>query len=478
MADTPRTMLERERKLAVPPGFELPPLTGTALEPRTFTSTYMDTPDRRLARVGITLRRRTERGAGAWQLKLPSGKDRLELESPGGRTPPGALTSLLAGLLRDRELEPAAVLRTHRQGVRARAGRIQVAEVVYDRVAIMDGRRILERFEEVEIEAIDGDEPALNRIKATLLAAGAEPTDGTPKAFRALAVHEQPRPRLSPDRDLVRAALERNSDELARRDPGTRLGHDSEDLHQFRVATRRLRAILRAARPMLEHDWADGLRDELAWLGGSLGPVRDLDVLVEHLDEELAALDEDDRAAALPLRERLLAERESARATLLEALSDPRYFRLLDALEGAASAPRFVQTELSVAKLAEREFLRLEKAAGALSTDISDSDLHAIRVHGKRARYSTELAAPLIGSRSTAVISRAKRFQDVIGEHQDAVIAEERFRAVAAELEDPRASFAAGLLVERQRERRRSARAAVPAAWRRLAKAGRKVWPR
>jgi CHAD domain-containing protein len=477
MADAPRTTLERERKLAVPPGFELPPLRGTPLEPRTFTSTYMDTPERRLARVGITLRRQTERGAGAWQLRLPSGRGRLELDSPGGRTPPEALTSLLEGLLRGGALDQAAVLRTYRQGIRAHSGRVQVAEVVHDRVAAMDGRRIADRFEEVEIKAIDGDELELNRIEAAVIASGAEPVDGTPKSFLVLGVPERPRQQLSPDAELVRAALERNSDELARRDPGTRLGHDSEDLHQFRVATRRLRAILRAARPMLERDWADGLRDELAWLGGSLGPVRDLDVLVEHLDEELAALDEDDRAAALPLRERLLAERESARATLLEALSDPRYFRLLDALEGAASAPRFVKAELSVAKLAEREFSRLEKAAGALSTDISDSDLHAIRVHGKRARYSTELAAPLIGSRSAAVISRAKRFQDVIGEHQDAVVAEERFRALATELADPRASFAAGLLVERQRERRRSARAAVPAAWRRLAKAGRKVWP-
>jgi CHAD domain-containing protein len=478
MTDAPRTTLERERKLAVPPGFELPPLTGTPLEPRTFTSTYLDTPDRRLARVGITLRRRTERGTGAWQLKLPSGRDRLELESPGGRTPPEALTSLLRGLLRDRELEPAAVLRTHRRGIRAHSGRVQVAEVVHDRVAIMDGRRIADRFEEVEIEAIDGDEPALNGLQATLVLAGAEPTDGTPKAFRVLAVPERPWAPLSPDAELVRGALERNADELARRDPGTRLGRDPEDLHQLRVATRRLRAVLRVARPMLDPDWADGLRAELAWLGTALGPVRDLDVLLEHFTEELARLDESDRAAAAPLLERLAAERETAQAALLEALSDPRYFRLLDALEDAAAAPRFVKGETSIVKLASTEFSRLEKAARALSPDISDGDLHAIRVRGKRARYATELAAPLLGANSAAVISRAKRFQDVIGEHQDAVVAEERLRKLTAKLDDPRAAFAAGLLVECQRERRRTARAAVPAAWRRLAKAGRKVWPR
>ena len=353
-----------------------------------------------------------------------------------------------------------------------------MAEVVYDRVAIMDGRRIAERFEEVEIEAVDGDEVALNRLTATLLAAGAEPGNGTPKAFRAMAVPERRGLPLSPDRELVRAALEHNADELARRDPGTRLGEDPEDLHQFRVATRRLRAVLRVARPLLDREWADGLREELGWLGGSLGPVRDLDVLVEHLTEELARLPEEDRAGAEPLLHRLAIERETARAALLEALSTPRYFALLDALEDAAAAPRFADEEGSVAELAARDFTRLAKAAKAISPEISDDDLHAIRVRGKRARYSTELAAPLVGSGSAKLISRAKRFQDVIGDHQDAVVAEQRLRGLTAELQDPRAAFSAGLLVERQHERRRSARAAVPKAWRRLEKAARKVWPK
>ncbi len=76
------------------------------------------------------------------------------------------------------------------------------------------------------------------------------------------------------------------------------------------------------------------------------------------------------------------------------------------------------------------------------------------------------------------MITRAKRFQDVIGDHQDAVVAEEKLRALTAQLNDPPSAFVAGLLVERQRERRRDARAAVPDAWQRLSKAGRKAWPR
>ena len=74
-------LAEYERKLEAPEGFELPDLGGEPLEPRVFTSVYHDTADRSLAQAGITLRRRTERGRSVWQLKLPAGDARLELDT-------------------------------------------------------------------------------------------------------------------------------------------------------------------------------------------------------------------------------------------------------------------------------------------------------------------------------------------------------------------------------------------------------------
>ena len=64
------------------------------------------------------------------------------------------------------------------------------------------------------------------------------------------------------------------------------------------------------------------------------------------------------------------------------------------------------------------------------------------------------------------MVERAKRLQDVVGEHQDAVVAEERLRA----LSEPATALLVGRLIERQRARRHSARAEVPKAWRKLAK--------
>ena len=78
-----KATLERELKLGAGSRFRLPALPGEPLAPRTLTNIYLDTPDHRLAVAGVTLRRRVEGRKSLWQLKLPQGKARLELELPG-----------------------------------------------------------------------------------------------------------------------------------------------------------------------------------------------------------------------------------------------------------------------------------------------------------------------------------------------------------------------------------------------------------
>src|SRR5262249_48544989 len=117
--------------------------------------------------------------------------------------------------------------------------------------------------------------------------------------------------------------------ELDRHDPGVRLGADAEDLHRFRVATRRSRALIRASRKLLG-DRLEPLSDELRWLGDALGPVRDLDVLLEHLRVEIRSLDRE-RADGERIVAALEEERAGARERLLDALRSERYTALLDA---------------------------------------------------------------------------------------------------------------------------------------------------
>ena len=99
-----------------------------------------------------------------------------------------------------------------------------------------------------------------------------------------------------------------------------------------------------------------------------------------------------------------------------------------------------------------------------------------MRIKSKRARYAAELAEGVRGKPATRFIERVKRLQDLLGEHHDGVVAEQVLRTVVPPDGDRRMALAVGLLLERQRERRREAREAFPKAWSAVKKCGRAVW--
>jgi CHAD domain-containing protein len=234
---------------------------------------------------------------------------------------------------------------------------------------------------------------------------------------------------------------------------------------------------MRAARPLLDPDFAEPLRAELSWLGSALGPVRDLDVLLERLRDSAARLEPREQRALRRVFGTLESEREQARAAMLEALRSDRYLILLDRLEAAGVSPGLAEgSEASLPELASAEFKRLRKAVRALSADPSDEELHEIRIRGKRARYAAELAEPIVVKTATRFLKAAKELQDVLGGHQDAAVAEERIRQAIGRRPGAGLAFAAGRLVEHERATRAEARAAFPQAWKRVKRSGREAW--
>ena len=463
------TTVERELKLEPPDGFELPALDGEDLESRVFTSTYYDTPPRSLLRAGITLRRRVENGLSRWQLKLPQdGYARAEIEAFGGPVgPPYDLGKLLTAHLRHGPIEPVATLRTRRGGVRVADGARPVADVTLDVVDVLDAGRSTGHFEEIEVELVEGDEADLKRLGRILRRAGAKRSAGTPKLMRVLdVVTAEPPDDQAPALVRVHRLLAEQLVEIEAHDPGVRLGEYAEDVHKARVATRRARAVIRATRPLLGETLAP-LGDELKWLGGALGSVRDLDVLIEHLRPEVAELD-DDREEAAAIVAVLEEEREVARDTLLTDLDSERYTKLLDDFATAIASLPELDVPGGVTPIAADELDRLRKTAGSLGDDPPDDELHALRIHAKRARYAAELTG---GKKRDAYLEALKRLQDTIGLHQDAVVAAERLRAIA----QPASAIAAGRLIERESERRREAREAYPDVLADALRAGRKA---
>ena len=241
---------------------------------------------------------------------------------------------------------------------------------------------------------------------------------------------------------------------MIKHDPGTRLSTDPENLHQHRVAARRVRAFVRATRAYTEEAWQHALVELLRALGTSTGPVRDFDVLLEHLQDELATLDAPDRAAGAALLVRIRSERETAQRELVGALGSSAYRQLLARLR---MPPRLADGVRRFRCGASRA-----RSSVACSTPSSNSaSSRPTRAAPapdqlKRARYAAELAAP--GKQGKRFLDDAKEVQTLLGEHQDAVVAETKLRELVAGL-DSAAAFVAGRLVERQRLRRERSRA-------------------
>ncbi|TKB63405.1 MAG: CYTH and CHAD domain-containing protein [Nitrospira sp.] len=444
-------------------------------------STYYDTTAYDLAHARITLRYRIERGKKAWQLKIPLGDDRQEIEVAGTQAnPPDSLRQLLMLYLSHRKLVPVVTLRVWRRGFLVHHGRVPVAEIALDTVAVEKNGGIIQRFCELEIEERQGDEASLRALEQQMREAGASDHDGRPKLFRALSLPAptpaaQPKPK-APMVAYLQWALTQHVGWLLAHDPGTRLGTEPESLHQLRVATRRLRAVLHTTRPILLPAWVTTLEQELIWLSELLGPARDLDVQIAHFTEESANLDARDRKLLAPFISHLHTQRAAVQQMVISELTGARYVELIRRLQQATQAPSVMESPLTVRDLARREFTKLRKAISRLTPSSSDTALHKIRIKAKRARYAAELARSSVGKPASRFIKSTRAVQDLLGLHQDAIQAERHVRQFLKYSTSVRAGFVAGRMVERQRQRCRNVRKDMKPLFKTLLKRGKKAW--
>jgi CHAD domain-containing protein len=258
--------------------------------------------------------------------------------------------------------------------------------------------------------------------------------------------------------DDLRDLLERQLRTIERTSDGVRDGSDPEDLHRFRVATRRARALIRASRPLVRDQLA-GVDRELRWLGGVSGPVRDLDVMIDHLRSALPELDPD-QAGAEAIVAALERDRLRQREALLAALASPRFPALLARFTETLPTLRVRDRGVSLVGLARRELERFRADYRNLGDRPSDDELHAVRIRAKHARYAAELAALSEGDALATLADALRVVQDLIGAHQDAVVAEQRVRALATD----ESRLAAGRIVEHERSAKLAARTDLPAA--------------
>ena len=475
-----KSVVETERKLSVDGDFRLPDLAGHRLPRRLFTSTYFDTLDHCLARSSITLRRRVENGSPAWQMKLPLNGARREIEfQEASKTPPPQLVDALTVLLEGKHLVPIAHLQTSRTAIRMKPDGSHVTDVMLDTVSVLRGGSVIQQFREVEIESLDGREQDVDGLASALYQAGARHHDGRPKLFRALSL-----PYESPDAPPQEASMEEHLryrlleqlQILKRCDPVARLAVDAEAVHQIRVAARRMRTILLAVRKIALADWTEPLVSGLKWVSEIFARARDLDVQMNYFKREAEELKAHERRPLERFLHHLRAERERTHRTLLDEMKSARYLGFIAKLVQEADAPAIVRSDQTLTDVAARQFRKLRKTVKRLRDSPSDNALHRVRIKTKRARYAAELACAGGGKPIARFIKRATQFQDLLGRHQDAVLAEQHVRSFVKHQTSKQAAFTAGLLVARAKRQRQEIREELWSEWKRLKKQGQRAW--
>ncbi len=455
--------VEVERKYDVPAGTPVPDLAGlpgvTGVEVRTYEldATYLDTADLRLRAAATTLRRRTGGADAGWHLKLPHGVDREEVRLDGDTSAdvPAVLHALVRARTRALPLVPVARLQTTRTVYRLGTGDGRVLAELADDVVVgrtTDGPDGEVRWREWEVELVDGDRSVLDAAQALLLAAGATPSGSASKVGRVLGRRPvqdgQPpwwgqRPATSGKATaggVLLAHLQEQVDELLARDPQVR--RDLPDaLHKMRVATRRLRSALQTFRPLLDRDRTDPVRDELRWLAGVLGDVRDTEVMHARL-RALVGTEPADLVVG-PVLARIDAELggryRQAHDRVLVELESPRYLALLDTLDALLTDPPLQPLARERARtvlpgLVLHSWRRLDRAlrhAARATGEEQDLLLHEARKDAKRARYAAEAVASAYGRRAVVFAKAVTRLQEVLGEHQDSVVTREALRGLA-----------------------------------------------
>jgi CHAD domain-containing protein len=232
--------------------------------------------------------------------------------------------------------------------------------------------------------------------------------------------------------------------EMMAHEPGTRSGQDPEELHDMRVATRRLRAAFavfeEAFNPKVIKPHLKGLR----LTGRALGHARDMDVILGKAVHYLEELPPDERSGMQPLIQFWQDELTQARTDMLAHLDSQKFgsfihkFNIFVNTPGAGVLP--IQddppTPHRVREVAPALIYTRLEAVRAYETILANAtiaQLHALRIECKRFRYTVEFFREVLGEEVKSIINGLKGLQDHLGDLHDADVASQIVRQFLTE---------------------------------------------
>lgn len=212
--------------------------------------------------------------------------------------------------------------------------------------------------------------------------------------------------------ELVEPILKINLEKLKIKKVDAQKAPNPEMIHVMRVAIRRLRAALKTFDKIFPSK-AKKIRADLEKLFRLLGKKRDLDVFSEFIFKAVNA-----QSISFP---KLTRKIDQTRKQILTMLKSKFYASLIRSLEKLET----ISTKQNVLKVAQK---RIRKALGrvleiapSIDSKVEDITLHKLRISLKKLRYICEFFEPIC-RKLGPFIANIKKIQDILGEHQDAII--------------------------------------------------------
>lgn len=206
---------------------------------------------------------------------------------------------------------------------------------------------------------------------------------------------------------------------------------DIRGVHQGRVASRRLRESL----PVTAAAGTAAVRARKTFrkITRALGPVRELDVALAHLEEGLDGA-RIPRMAIERVRAHVQVERERRRERMLARLERVDLTGAVGSVERIASRVRPALTERSAQALGRRvrdRALGLQLAIERAGTLYHPERLHEVRIAAKKLRYALEVVSAASLANVGPAVRELKRVQELLGVMHDYQVLLEHVKAVA-----------------------------------------------
>lgn len=439
-------------------------VNGLVLEPRStlrIVDTYFDTDDWRIHRAGFALRIRSEDGKSEATLKslhsnsaemadrreLSEALETTESESIARSTGPvGMRVHAVSGA---HPLQPLFEVHTSRQryAVHAAHDEKPLGEIALDETVISrphgEPHTSMQR---VEVEALtEAHEPLQGLVKALRSGCSLESVSDSKfsTSLKSVGLAPAPPPELAPTAvsasmridEVALANLRRYLSIWDHHEPGARLGDDPNELHDLRVAGRRLDAVLRQFGMYLPVSLVR-IRPTLKKILRALGEARDLDVALLELDAFNGELPEADQASLEPLKQHLRSQRVRVRTRMLNLLDSSAVQKDLDELRLGLAQPSDATEETAAAldvvpQLIRARYKKVRKGADDLTAGSPTEAYHAVRGNVKKLRYILESVAVIFGKPANGMLRSLRRWQEKLGVQQDADVAGRRLRALA-----------------------------------------------